>query len=173
MRATQGLRKLLTRRSVLTLATLLPWLLPAGSVHGHEPGSPPQPTMTRLIPGRLGPSPVMRLPERQQADRDAAVADLTAALRTFTASLTEAQRQQLLFALDGPQRTTSRDPTLTPAFCAVLTWCVLGVSVYSMVAVLCNRQHLIGTLEHSFNSQAIDATETLAPGRSFADLAAL
>ena len=47
-------------------------------------------------------------------------------LRTFTASLTEAQRQQQLFVLDGSQRTTSRDPTLTPAFCAVLAWCVPG-----------------------------------------------
>jgi len=140
----------------------------------------------------------MRLPARQQAERDAAVADLTAALRTFTAALTETQRQQLLFALDGPQRTTSRDPTLTPAFCAVLTWCVpgwglslgtlsfeqrlafeavlraaLGASGYATVAAVRNRQHLIGTLEHTANTQAIDAAETLAPGRSFADLAAL
>ena len=68
----------------------------------------------------------MRLPDRQQADRDVAVADLAEALRTFTVLLTEAQRQQLLFALDSPQRTTSRDPTLTPAFCAVLAWCVPG-----------------------------------------------
>jgi hypothetical protein len=68
----------------------------------------------------------MRLPAWQQAERDAAVTDLTAALRTFTAALTEAQRQQQQFALDAPQRTTSRDPTLTPAFCAVLAWCVPG-----------------------------------------------
>ena len=120
MRATQGLWKPRKLWSVLTIATILPWLMTAGPVRGHEPGSPPRPTTARLIPGRLGPSPIMRLPDRQQADRDATVADLTAALQTFTASLTEAQRQQLLFALDGPQRTTSRDPKQTPAFCAVL-----------------------------------------------------
>jgi hypothetical protein len=198
MRAPQGLWKPRKLWSVLTIATILPWLMTAGPVRGHEPGSPPRPTTARLIPGRLGPSPIMRLPDRQQADRDATVADLTAALQTFTASLTEAQRQQLLFALDGPQRTTSRDPKQTPAFCAVLAWCVpgwglslgtlsfeqrmafeaflraaLGPSGYETVAAVRNRQHLIGALETTGNTQAIDAAETLTPGRSFADLSAL
>ncbi|HEY5871551.1 MAG TPA: hypothetical protein VI542_39245, partial [Candidatus Tectomicrobia bacterium] len=198
MRAIQGRWQSLKRRSVLTIVMILPWLMPAGPVRGHEPGSPPHATPSGLIPSRLASSPVMRLPARQQAERDAAVADLTAALRTFTASLTEAQRQQLLFALDAPQRTTSRDPTLTPAFCAVLEWCVpgwglslgtlsfeqrlafeavlraaLGAAGYATVAAVRNRQHLIGALEQTANTQAIAAAETLAPGRSFADLTTL
>ena len=76
MRLTQGLWKYLKLQSVLTIATILSWLVTAGPVPGHEPGSPPHPTTSGLILSRLGPSPVMRLPDRQQTDRDVAVADL-------------------------------------------------------------------------------------------------
>jgi len=118
----------------------------------------------------------MRLPSDRQADLDAAVADMAEALRAFSASLTDAQRQQLMFPLDALERTTSRDTRMTPAFCAVLTWCAqgwglslgtlsfeqrtafegflriaLGPSGYATVSAIRDRQNLIGVLENSAN----------------------
>jgi hypothetical protein len=149
--------------------------------HPHE-------TTFELVADRLGGSPSMRLPDAAQADLDDAVRDTVDAFHVFSATLTDAQRGQMLFPLDAWQRTTSRDATKTPAFCAVLAWCVpgwgltigsldfaqrsafeaflrtaLGVSGYNMVVAIRNRQQVIGVLEANATPAVIAAAAALGP----------
>ena len=184
-----------TAPGLLLTATLAAVCTPA---FGHDSYGQHRPAMLEIVNGRLAPSPVMRLPSDRQADLDAAVADMAEALRAFSASLTDAQRQQLMFPLDALERTTSRDTRMTPAFCAVLTWCAqgwglslgtlsfeqrtafegflriaLGPSGYGTVSAIRDRQNLIGVLENSANTKAIETAAKLAPGRTFHDLNAL
>jgi hypothetical protein len=164
---------------------------PMSHRHPHE-------TTFELVADRLDGSPSMRLPDAAQADLDDAVSDMVDAFRVFSATLTDAQRRKMLFPLDAPQRTTSRDPTRTPAFCAVLAWCVpgwgltigeldfaqrsafeaflrtaLGVSGYDMVVAIRNRQQVIGELEVHATPAVIAAAETLGPDKRFANLGEL
>ncbi|CAA9562513.1 MAG: hypothetical protein AVDCRST_MAG19-1938, partial [uncultured Thermomicrobiales bacterium] len=94
----------------------------ASSPQGHVAPHPPRSTL-ELIPARLNYSPAMQVPPEQQADLDAAVAEILEAFRLFSATLTDTQRAQLLFPLDGMERTAGRDASQTPSFCAVLVWC--------------------------------------------------
>jgi hypothetical protein len=164
---------------------------PLSHHHPHE-------TTFELVADRLGGSPSMRLPEAAQTNLDDAVSDTVDAFRVFLTTLTDTQRGQMLFPLDAAQRTTSRDTTKTPAFCAVLTWCVpgwgltigsldfaqrsafetflrtaLGVSGYDMVVAIRNRQQVIGVLEANATPAVIAAAEALGPEKRFADLGEL
>jgi hypothetical protein len=70
----------------------------------------------------------MQLPQEHQADLDAAVAEILEAFRLFSATLTNTQRAQLLFPLDGMERTPGRDTSLTPSM--VLKNSVLGPVIF-------------------------------------------
>lgn len=172
-------------------ATMLP-----GADHGATAHAPE--LSLEIIPERLRHIPLMRLAPEPQADPDATVADITDAFRQFSATLSDTQRDKLLFPLDGVERTTGRDTSLTPAFCAVLIWCkppwglslgeltyeqraaceafllaALGPTGYDTVTLTRNRQHLLGVLEDSGHTLAIEAASTFVPGRTFADLRGL
>lgn len=96
---------------------------------------------------------------------------VTAAARDFLALLDEDQRRQAVADFDSPKRVTGRDQARTPAFCAVLAWCVgwglpqcsltydqrralwrlltaaLSDSGQQTVRAILNKQRIIGELE--------------------------
>lgn len=99
------------------------------------------------------------------------VNEVTSAARLFLEALTEEQRNKVMAPFDSPERVTGRDTRHTPAFCAVLAWCVgwglphcsltypqqraltrllataLSDSGYQTVRAILNSHRLIGELE--------------------------
>lgn len=155
----------------------------------HRPGG------ARTIIERSGPSPLMRPDPSRQPALDLMVTDLAASIQRFADVLSSDQREKLFHALDAAQRTTSRDPSQTPAFCAVLAWCVpgwgletgtltfeqrlgfeevmsaaLGAGGYELVSAVRNRHQVIGLLEDRSSPALLDAAERLLPGQAFANL---
>jgi hypothetical protein len=163
---------------------------------GHSAAAPrAQASAMAIVPERLRPTPSMQLLSEQQADLDAYVADASEAFHLFAASLSETQRQRLLFPIDGVERTAGPDTSQTPAFCAVLLWCepgwgltlgsltfaqrtafegflaiALGAAGYETVSTTRNCQNLIGVLEDSASTTAIEAALKADPARTFDDL---
>lgn len=165
-----------------------PQVAPAHPADQHPRGS-------STVITRSDPVPAMRPDRSGQPALELMVADLTQAVQRFADSLTPDQRTALLQPLDAAQRTTSRDASQTPAFCAVLAWCVpgwgvetgtlsfeqrrrfedvllaaLGGAGYELVSAVRNRHQVIGLLEDRSNPHLIEAAGRLLPGRTFADL---
>jgi hypothetical protein len=133
------------------------------------------------------------LSEERQTAVDLAGDDAAAAFIVFRDSLDEEQRRTMMFPLDGPERTSSRDASRTPAFCAVLAWCVpgwglptgglsfeqraaferllavaLGSQGYGTITAVRNRQLLIGTLEEAASPTAIRTALATLPAETAA-----
>ena len=167
----------------------------AHTPHGHGTALDPLRATLELIPARLNYAPAMQLSPEQQADLDAAVAEILEAFRLFSAMLTDTQRTQLLFPLDAMERTAGRDTSLTPSFCAVVVWCrppwglqlgslsfgqrmafetflltALGPTGYETVSGTRNRQQVIGVLEDRASTEAIETARKVLPNQTFSDL---
>jgi len=96
-----------------------PRVAPAHPAHEH-------PGRSTTVIARTDPGPALRPERSRRPALELMVTDLTQAVRSFAESLTPDQRTALLHPLEAAQRTTSRNAAQTPAFCAVLAWCVPG-----------------------------------------------
>jgi hypothetical protein len=117
------------------------------------------------------------------------VAEVTDAAREFLASLDEARLGKVLAAFDSPERISGRDTSRTPAFCAVLAWCIgwgvpqcdltypqqralarlltsaLSDSGYQTVRAILNSHRLIGELEEVADADFVSAVAKQCPER--------
>lgn len=185
--------------ALAVVASALPTLLASSAIahDEHLPGSA-RPHALELRSDRLVGTGAALSAERQTAV-DRVGDDAAAAFIVFRDSLDERQRRTMMFPLDGPERTSSRDASRTPAFCAVLAWCVpgwglptgglsfeqrtaferllavaLGSQGYGTITAVRNRQLLIGTLEEAASPTAIrTALATLPADTAAPTIAAL
>jgi hypothetical protein len=179
-------------------ASLLALSTTSATAHDDHPSAGTEPSALTIRTDRLGGTRAP-LPEDRQFAVDLAGDAAAEAFAAFRDSLDEGQRRAMMFPLGGPERTSSRDASRTPAFCAVLAWCVpgwglptgrlsfeqrarfeallavaLGSQGYSTITAVRNRQLLIGTLEEAASPTAIrTALATLPADTAAPTLAAL
>lgn len=115
------------------------------------------------------------------------VDEVTAAARTFLDTLTEEQHKKVLAPFDSPKRVSGRDTQYTPAFCAVLAWCVgwglpqcsltypqrramtrllaaaLSDSGYQTVRAILNSHRATGELERAVDPDFVGAVAAQCP----------
>jgi hypothetical protein len=183
--------------AAVTLATLTVSTMHAIAHDAHPPAGTQASALT-IRPDRLGGTRAP-LPAERQLAVDLAGSAAAEAFAAFRDGLNEGQRRAMSFPLNGPERTSSRDARRTPAFCAVLAWCVpgwglptgglsfeqraaferllavaLGSQGYGTITAVRNRQLLIGTLEEAASPTAIrTALATLPADTAAPTLAAL
>lgn len=173
-------------------ALCLALTVPVAAAHDDHPPAGSQPPSLTFRTDHAGGLHAPLSAQRQLAI-DLAGDDAAAAFIVFRDSLDEGQRRTMMFPLDGPERTSSRDASRTPAFCAVLAWCVpgwglptgglsfeqraaferllavaLGSQGYGTITAVRNRQLLIGTLEEAASPTAIRTALATLPAETAA-----